>query len=92
MACRLAGDPVKATRTAVTTIWVIVQEGFIVSQVEGAARAAMARFFVPMSTDKKSDALACLLYACAASASHVASAMGAGLGLDAEAIRCDLIC
>jgi hypothetical protein len=81
----LAESPTAAIGAAASTVMEIARAAQNVALVEERARAAFSRFFVPMSTDKKSDALACLLYACAASASHVASAMGAGLGLDAEA-------
>jgi hypothetical protein len=48
------------------------------SDFEIGARAAMARFFTPMSADKKGDAFACLMYACARHAAHIGVAVGAG--------------
>ena len=47
------------------------------SEIEIAARATMARFFAPMSTDKKHDAFACLMYACARHATHIGVSVGA---------------
>ena len=55
------------------------------SEIEIAARATMARFFAPMSTDKKHDAFACLMYACARHATHIGVSVGAYYGHDAIA-------
>ena len=81
----MAGDPWKAVVAARDTVLEIAAAAHNVAVIEDRARAAFSRFFVPMSDDKKSDALACLLYACGMSAVHVASAMGAALGEDAPA-------
>ncbi len=77
-----AGDAVSALQSAMGAIWVIGHACVRLenSDVELGARAAMARFFTPMSTDAKGDALACYLYACARYAGHVGRALGAGYG------------
>jgi hypothetical protein len=80
-----AGDPWTAIVAARDTVLEIAAAAHNVAVIEDRARAAFSRFFVPMSEDKKSDALACLLYACGLSAVHVASAMGAALGEEAPA-------
>ena len=79
-----AGDVVGALQSAMGAIWVIGRECVRLenSDVELGARAAMARFFTPMSTDAKGDALACYVYACARHAAHVGRALGAGYGKD----------
>ena len=81
------GDAAKSVRAAMYTIMEIAGACMRVdnSEVEIAARATMARFFTPMSTDKKHDAFACLMYACARHATHVAVSIGAYYKQDALA-------
>ena len=81
------GDPVKSVGAAMHVIVEIAGACMRVdnSEIEIAARATMARFFSPMSTDKKHDAFACLMYACSRHATHIAVSIGAYYKQDALA-------
>lgn len=81
------GDAVNSVREAMNVIVEIAGACMRVenSEIEIAARATMARFFSPMSTDKKHDAFACLMYACSRHAMHVAVSIGAYYKQDALA-------
>ena len=81
------GDLAKSVGAAMHTITEIAGACMRIdnSEVEIAARATMARFFSPMSTDKKHDAFACLMYACARHATHVGVSIGAYYQQDALA-------